>query len=184
MRRILRDRRRAIGVALVGVAVLVAVATVLITRSWGPQAKYTPENIPLGTMSAMSTQQIASLLVPDPGADHWCRVWATDDEWEEGNELRTLRHDIPADGDIPMEVARLMEESFSMPLSEWELQAIQLHRILFAIAGQISTRIGTGIEYGALVADVRYVTGGGSDKKRWELFDSAPIYRVSDGGVC
>lgn len=120
MRRILGDRRRVVGVALVGAAVLVAVTAVLATRSWGPQAKYTPENIPLGTMSAMSAQGIASLLVPDPEGDHWCRVEVTS-HWEEGHELRTLDHGIPRYGEIPEEVLTLVEESSRMRRSEFGL---------------------------------------------------------------
>ena len=172
MRRILGDRRRVVGVALVGAAVLVAVAAVLATRSWGPQAKYTPENIPLGTMSAMSAQGIASLLVPDPEGDHWCRVEVTS-HWEEGHELRTLDHGIPRDGEIPEEVLTLVEESSRMRRSEFGLQAIQGHRILFGWAGR--RQMDSWERNGALVLDVRYVTGGGSSEERWEIWDNAPV---------
>ena len=173
MRRIPGDRRRAVGIALVGVAVLVAVAAVLATRS-GPQAKYTPENIPLGTMSAMSAQGIASLLVPDPEGDHWCRVEVTS-HWEEGHELRTLDHGIPRDGEIPEEVLTLVEESSRMRRSEFGLQAIQGHRILFGWAGR--RQMDSWERNGALVLDVRYVAGGGSSEERWEVWDSGPVSR-------
>ena len=176
MRRIFEDRRRVVGVALVGVAVLVAVAAVLATRS-GPQAKYTPENIPLGTMSAMSAmsaQGIASLLVPDPEGDHWCRVEVTS-HWEKGHELRTLEHGIPRDGEIPEEVLTQVEESSRMRRSEFGLQAIQGHRILFGWAGR--RQMDSWERNGALVLDVRYVTGGGSSEERWEIGDSSPVYR-------
>ena len=171
MRRIPGDRRRVVGVALVGAAVLVAVAAVLATRS-GPQAKYTPENIPLGTMSAMSAQGIASLLVPDPEGDHWCREEVTS-HWEEGHELRTLEHGIPRDGEIPEEVLALVEEFSRMRRSEFGLQAIQGHRILFGWAGR--RQMDSWERNGALVLDVRYVTGGGSSEERWEIWDNAPV---------
>lgn len=171
MRNILEDRRRAVGAALVGVAVLVAVAAVLATRS-GPQAKYTPENIPLGTMSAMSAQGIASLLVPDPEGD-WCREEVTS-HWEDGNELRTLEHGLSRDDEIPEEVLALVEERSRMQRSEFGLQAIQGHRILFGWAGR--RQIDEWDIRGALVLDVRYVTGAGSSEERWEIWDSGPVY--------
>ena len=174
MRRIFEDRRRVVGAALLGVAVLVAVAAVLATRSWGPQAKYTPENIPLGTMSAMSALQIASLLVPDPEGDAWCREEVTS-HWEEGHELRTLEHGIPRDGEIPEEVLALVEEFSRMRRSEFGLQAIQGHRILFGWAGR--RQMDSWERNGALVLDVRYVARGGSSEERWEIWDSGPVSR-------
>ena len=171
MRRILGDRRLAVGMGLVGLAVIVAVAAVLATRS-GPQAKYTPENIPLGTMSAMSAQGIASLLVPDPeGA--WCREEITS-HWEDGTEPRTLEHGLSRDDQIPEEVLALVEEFSRMRRSEFGLQAIQGHRILFGWAGR--RQMDSWERHGALVLDVRYVTGGGSSEERWEIWDSGPVY--------
>lgn len=171
MRNIPGDRRRVAGATLVGVAVLVAVAAVLATRS-GPQAKYTPENIPLGTMSAMSAQGIASLLVPDPEGD-WCREEVTS-HWEDGNELRTLEHGLSRDDEIPEEVLALVEERSRMQRSEFGLQAIQGHRILFGWAGR--RQMDSWERHGALVLDVRYVTGAGSSEERWEIWDSGPVY--------
>ena len=171
MRRILGDRRLAVGMGLVGVAVIVAVAAVLATRS-GPQAKYTPENIPLGTMSAMSAQGIASLLVPDPeGA--WCREEVTS-HWEDGTEPRTLEHGLSRDDQIPEEVLALVEEFSRMRRSEFGLQVIQRHRILFGWAGR--RQMDSWERHGALVLDVRYVTGDGASEERWEIWDSGPVY--------
>ena len=174
MRNILGDRRRVAGATLVGVAVLVAVAAVLATRSWGPQAKYTPENIPLGTMSAMSAQQIASLLVPDPEGDDWCREEVTS-HWEDGKELRTLEYGLSRDDEMPEEVLTLVEEFSRMRHSEFRLQAIQGHRILFGWAGR--RQVNSWDRHGALVLDVRYVTGGGSSEERWEIWDSGRVSR-------
>ena len=173
MRGILGDRRRVVGAALVGVAVLVAVAAVLATRS-GPQAKYTPENIPLGTMSAMSAQGIASLLVPDPEGDAWCREEVTS-HWVDGTEPRTLEHGLSRDDEIPEEVLALVEETSRMRRSEFGLQAIQGHRILFGWAGR--RQMDEWDIRGALVLDVRYVAQGGSSEGRWEIWDSGPVYR-------
>ena len=174
MRGVLGDRRRVVGIGLVGVAVLVAVAAVLATRSWGPQAKYMPENIPLGTMSAMSALQIASLLVPDPEGDAWCREEVTS-HWEDGTEPRTLEHGLSRDDEIPEEVLALVEGFSRMQRSEFGLQAIQGHRILFGWAGR--RQIDSWERNGALVLDVRYVTGGGSSEERWEVWDSGPVSR-------
>lgn len=165
MSRVVVHRRR-LAVALVSVLVIVAVAAVLATRSGGPQPQYTVSNIPLGTMTYMSPLQIARTLVPDPEGPNWCREEVTT-HWEEGNELRTLEHGLPADGGIPEEVLALMEERSRIWGSAPGFQAIQERRILFAWVS----------ERGALVLDVRRVTGGGSDEERWEVWDSGPIYR-------
>ena len=165
MRRIIVHRRHLV-VALLGIIGVAAVAAVVATRSWGPQPKYTVSNIPLGTMTYMSPLQIARTLVPDPEGPDWCKEEVTT-HWEEGNELRTLEHGLPADGEIPEEVLALVEERSRVQGSAPGLQAIQERRILFAWVA----------ERGALVLDVRYVTGGGSDEERWEVWDSGPIYR-------
>ena len=174
MRGILGDRRRVVGAALVGVVALVAVVAVLATRSWGPQAKYTPENIPLGTMSAMSAQRIASLLVPDPEGADWCREEVTS-HWEDGTEPRTLEHGLSRDDEIPEEVLALVEGFSRMRRSEFGLQAIQGHRILFGWAGR--RQMDSWERNGALVLDVRYVARGGSSEGRWEVWDSGPVSR-------
>ena len=182
MRRIIVHRRHLV-VALLGIIGVAAVVAVVATRSWGPQPKYTVSNIPLGTMTFMSPLQIAQTLVPDPEGANWCWAEATDIEWEDGYELRTLEHGVPADGEIPAEVSALVEERYRMPHSEFGLQAIQGHRILFAWSGRAPVGM-TGIERRAFVVDVRYVTGGGSDEERWDVWDSTSLYYVDDRGAC
>lgn len=165
MQRIVVHRRHLV-VALVGIIGVAAVVAAVATRSSGPQPEYTVSNIPLGTMAYMSPLQIARTLVPDPEGPDWCWEEVTT-HWEEGNELQTLEHGLPADGEIPEEVLALVEERSRIQGSTPGLQAIQERRILFAWV----------TEHGALVLDVRHVTGGGSDEERWEVWDSGPIYR-------
>lgn len=165
MRRMVVHRRHLV-VALVGIIGVAAVVAAVATRSSGPQPEYTVSNIPLGTMAYMSPLQIARTLVPDPEGPDWCWEEVTT-HWEEGNELQTLEHGLPADGEIPEEVLALVEERSRIQGSTPGLQAIQERRILFAWV----------TKHGALVLDVRHVTGGGSDEERWEVWDSGPIYR-------
>lgn len=183
MQRLLNNHRVAVAVTLISVAVLIAAVATLVVRSREPQPKYTVSNIPLGTMTFMSPLQIAQTLVPDPEGANWCWAEATDIEWEDGYELRTLEHGVPADGEIPAEVSALVEERYRMPHSEFGLQAIQSHRILFAWSGRAPVGT-TGIERRAFVVDVRYVTGGGSDEERWDVWDSTSLYYVDDRGAC
>ena len=130
-----------------------------------------------------SIQQMAAALsesVELPAGYVW--VWEhVEEDWDQASPLvveqhglRLTRAGMPGDGSLPEAAIDLIEDVFGIPIAEVDRYAVQGHRIVFLAIGPVS-REGGECDVVALLADLRLVSGGGTEKVRWRVMDSTPL---------